>query len=144
MSNDVPTEHFANLITSVPAIADETSDLAERQTLAMQTVASLIDADAGFWAWGRGWPDQDAISPLAIIDFGLTDKQRTYVIECSLDRDADIGFRTRVVGRVRRDSMATSLHDDLFTKAEWDAMPFMRRQRQQSGIGSWLHSVFLA
>jgi DNA-binding CsgD family transcriptional regulator len=134
-------ENVASLFTSVIAIGDETSSLADRRQACLHAVARLAGADAGFWAWGRGWPDRSSVTALAMIDFGFTDEQRMIIATWALDREATQSFHARIVERVRRSLQATSLPEDVYTKHEWDAVPPMRRELTRASFDSWLHAV---
>ncbi|MFM9960322.1 MAG: response regulator transcription factor [Planctomycetaceae bacterium] len=115
--------------------------MAHRRKALLHVLAHLVQADAGFWFWGRGRPDQDSVTPMAIVDFGLTSQQRVIVMEWGLERDAQQTFHERVMAHLREDDQATTLYDDVFSKAEWDAIPKMRQQMRRGGWESWVHSV---
>lgn len=135
------TTIVGNLLESVVAIGDETFDLADRRRSLLCALCDLTAADAGFWAWGRGWPDADTLTPVAIIDFGFTDTQRADIVSWGLDQEAEKNFRSRFVEHVGEQQCVTSLREDLFSNIEWDAIPLMRRQLTNAGFGSWIHSV---
>src|SRR5262245_7278582 len=87
LAGEVPAAIAQQLLASIVAIAQEHPDLAERRRAVLSVLAQLVQADAGWRAWGRGWPDSSAVAPVAIIDFGFTDQQRAIVIEWALDAD---------------------------------------------------------
>lgn len=104
-------------------------------------LAQLVQADSGFWAWGRGHARDRSITPAAIIDFGFSDEQRGVVIEWGLSADANQNFTQRVLATMNGATQATTLCQDIFTPAEWNSMPVMRAQLARGGWENWLHSV---
>ncbi len=137
----LPTEIVGDLLASIFAIADESPSLADRRSAVLNTVAGLVKADAGFWAWGHGWPDEQSSTPIAQIDFGLTDEQRLCLMTALLDREAQKTMQRRIAPLVRLKSRATSGIHDVYTQAEWDTVPVVRQQLAKAGFESWLHSV---
>src|SRR5262245_12415230 len=85
----VPAAAAQRLITAVGQIGDSHAELAERRRAILGTIAELVQASSGFWAWGRGKPLTTAVAPIAIIDFGFTKEQRTTVIEWGLEERTD-------------------------------------------------------
>ena len=133
----------SQLLESVVAIGRTVTDLAEQRRAFVSVLANSVQADAGWWAWGRGRPDADAdsVTPVAIVDFGFTDQQRVAAIEWALSRDSHQDFRRRIMPRIIDGLRATTLYQDIFSEEEWAAMPGMRRQLAYGGWESWLHSI---
>ena len=131
------TDVIGGLVQRMLAISDELPNLADRRAAALNTVAQLVDADAGYWSWGRGWPNAGSVTPLAMIPFGFTDEQ----LKCAIEAVAELNIRHRTTDPVRDTSNVTLLREDLFADDEWNAMPLMRTQLMKAGFGGWLHSV---
>ncbi|MDB5388887.1 MAG: transcriptional regulator, LuxR family [Planctomycetaceae bacterium] len=141
ISEFLPTEIVGTLLASALAIGDDNPNLADRRRAILNVLAELIDADAGFWSWGRGWPEMESVTPIALVDFGFTDEQRGDIVAWSLDHDATRNFERRIEVRVRQNFQATSLCEDVFTDSEWDANPLMRQQLVKAGFEDWIHTV---
>jgi DNA-binding CsgD family transcriptional regulator len=62
-------------------------------------------------------------------------------MEWGFDAEQDRSFRPRILAQMGSRRAATSLWRDLYTPAEWDAVPLMRRQLIKGGWSSWLNSV---
>ena len=69
------------LLRAVAMIGDSQPELGNRRRTLLMELCDVVQADCGFWAWGRGWPGMQTVSPVAIIDFGFSDQQRRVVIE---------------------------------------------------------------
>ena len=144
---DSPTEHRVaaqiarRLLTAVVEIADSHPALAERRRAVLLTLADVVQADSGFWAWGRGWPDSSTVFPVAQIDFGVNDQQRAFIMTWGMDAETDRTFRQPIRAQMGKAHSATTLRADIFSTEEWEAMPYMRRQFMLGGWSSWLHSV---
>lgn len=141
IDNSISTTVGGDLLQSVLAIAEDSSELGERRRALVNVLAELVHADAGWWAWGRGWPNPDSITPVAIVDFGLTDEQRAILIEWGLDRDGAQIFRQRIRAQMGDSRQVASLRPQVFSDEEWAAVPAMRRQLERGGWKSWLHCV---
>lgn len=137
----LPRDTIARLVTAVAEIADTHSGLADRREAVLLALAELVQADCGVWAWGRGWPDSSMVVPVAVIYFGITDAQRSVLMQWGGAAETDRTFRPRVRAQMGTARSVTTLWQDIFTAEEWDAMPDMRRQLLEGNWSSWLHSV---
>jgi len=140
-AGSIPPDATHRLLAAVATIADNQTDLAQRRRTFLLELAELVGADAGFWAWGRGWPDSSSVTPVAIIDFGFTDQQRTVVIEWGLDANTDREFRQPILARMGEAKKSTDVRRDIMSDDVWAAYPRTRRQLARGGWNSWLHSV---
>jgi DNA-binding CsgD family transcriptional regulator len=138
---EVPASVAGQLIAAMGAIGDSQPNLSERRRAILHLLAELVQADSGFWSWGRGKPDATAVAPLAIIDFGLTHQQRAAVIEWGLDERTDTEFRQPIMQKLKTANSSTDTRGDLFSDDQWDQFPHMRKQLALAGWGTWLHSV---
>lgn len=107
----------------------------------MAELANLIQADAGFWSWGRGWPGSNSMSPVALIDWGLTDEQRGLLIEWGLSVDTDRNFRQPIMARMGPNRRSTVVRQEIVPDEVWQTNPYMRKQLESGGWENWLHSV---
>jgi DNA-binding CsgD family transcriptional regulator len=124
----------------VAETADDHSSLGDRRLAVLTILTEVVQADAGVWAWGRGWPSS-AVTPVAHIDIGCNDTQRIALIEWGMDAEIDRTFRDRVREQMGTAHAATTLWRDVYSPEEWDAQPPMRRRMVEGGWSSWLHTV---
>ncbi len=133
---------LVRLLGVVAQIADESPGIGVRREAAIRAVAELVGADAGTWAWGRGWPDSSSVAPVAVLPFGVTPDQMSLLMQWGNDPETDRTYRKPVCARMRATGSVTTIRHDLFSDLEWDAMPFMRTQLEKGGWSSWLNSAF--
>ncbi len=143
--SDVPLkfidiETANHLLTSVTRIADSTTDLAERRELLLNVLSRLTGASAGHWSWGRGLANANALFPVAVIDVGFSEQQKTTFIEVGLGPDADREFRQPIMRRMQGHSQWSSLRQDIHEDSDWPATNF-RRHLNSFGFDEWAHSV---
>jgi DNA-binding CsgD family transcriptional regulator len=100
-----------------------------------------VEADAGCWAWGRGWPLSSTVVPVAVVYLGVSDRQRAALMAWGLDAETDRTFRARVRAQMGDGHAATTIWQDIFPPEEWAAGPSMRGHLAIGGWSSWLHSV---
>lgn len=129
------------LLADVVAIADAERELVERRRRMLLALSREIQADAGVWSWGRGRPETGSVIPICVIDFGFDDRQRGVLTEWGLNGETDRTFRQPIRQQMGTSLSATTLWQDIFTPAEWEAQPYMRTQLAAGGWSSWLHSV---
>jgi DNA-binding CsgD family transcriptional regulator len=129
------------LLRAVATIGDSAVELADRRRALLGELSDVVQADFGFWSWGRGWPGVETMSPVAIIDFGFSDSQRGVVIEWGLSADTDRNFRQPIMARMGQDRRATNFRREIFPDAIWETCPTMRQRLASGGWESWLHSV---
>jgi DNA-binding CsgD family transcriptional regulator len=141
-STPTASAHIARrLLTLVASIAEDRLDLAQRRKALLQALVDLIAADAGWWSWGRGWPDSSAVAPVAIIDHGFTDQQRALVIEWALDPDTDKNFRQPILARMAGKNATVQVRREIVPDEIWKEQPYMRRQLATAGFETWLMAV---
>jgi DNA-binding CsgD family transcriptional regulator len=141
MDDSIARERVRRLLAAVTGIADTHNGLAERRRAVLVALADEIQADCGVWSWGRGWPDSTNVVPVAVIDFGVNDRQRGVLMQWGLNAETDRTFRQPILKQMGSGRAATTRWQDIYTPDEWDAMPFMRSQLLLGGWSSWLHSV---
>lgn len=129
------------LLRAVATIGDSYVDLRERRQALIVELCDVVQADCGFWAWGRGWPGMRTMSPVALIDFGFSDQQRGVVIEWALSTDAELNFREPIAARMGPDRRATNFRREIVADEVWETFPTTRQQLARGGWESWLHSV---
>ena len=137
----VPIRVAGRLVAAIAEIADVHAELAQRRRAVLTALAREVEADGGLWAWGRGWPDSSAVVPVAHIDFGMDQEQRTVIMDWGLDAEVDREFRGRIRAQMGVAKHVTTIRRDIFTAEEWEAIPFTRRMLRRGGWESWLHSV---
>jgi len=137
----VPPAIAERLLRAVVTIGDSYAELGERRRGLLVELCEVVQADCGFWAWGRGWPGMDTMSPVAIIDFGFSDSQRGVVIEWGLSADAHQEFRQPIMARMGPERRATNYRREIVPDTVWESFPTTRLQLARGGWGSWLHSV---
>jgi DNA-binding CsgD family transcriptional regulator len=141
MARPVPFSIAQRMLESVLAVGNQHTGLAERRQAFLVELGDLIDADAGWWSWGRGRPDSSTVAPVATIDFGFNHDQRTLVREWALDRESDRTFQQPILRTMRGASQITTLRCDIFSDAEWETTPAMRGMLARAGWDDWIHSV---
>jgi DNA-binding CsgD family transcriptional regulator len=140
-SPPAPAHIAQRLLTLIASIAEDHLDLAQRRKALLDELIGLIAADAGWWAWGRGWPDSSAVAPVAIIDHGFTDQERALIIEWALDPDTDKNFRQPILARMAGKNATVQVRRDIVPDEIWQEQSYMRRQLARAGFESWLHAV---
>ncbi len=140
-AGDLPAAVARRLLAAVATIGDGHPDLAERRSAFLATLAEVVDADCGWWSWGRGRPKDSTVTPIANISFGFTENQRAVVIEWGLDARSDREFREPIMAKMGDARSSTDLRRDIISDEQWATFPYMRRQLDLGGWGSWLHSV---
>lgn len=134
-------EPVSRLLAEVAAIGDDHAGLAERREAILAALMELVNAQAGVWAWGRGWPDSSGVIPVAVIYRGVSDEQRGALMVWGFDPETDRTFRQPIREQMGDRRAISTLWQDIFTRAQWAARPAMRTQLAIGGWGSWLHSV---
>src|SRR5262245_23599809 len=86
-------DKVAQLIEAVATTADAYAGLAERREAILGALLKLVEAQAGVWGWGRGWPDSSTVVPLAAIYLGVSDAQRGALMAWGLDAETERTFR---------------------------------------------------
>ena len=124
----LPRATAEQLLRTVTTIGDTVVDLAERRRALLVELCDVVQADCGFWSWGRGWPESKAMSPVAIIDYGFTELQRGIVIEWGLSSDTDRTFRQPIIARMGSDRRSTNYRQEIVPEEVWVTFPYMRQQ----------------
>jgi len=137
----LPAVVVENLLAAVIVIAGDHSDLAEKRQALLIKLAEFVQADGGYWAWGRGWPDTSTVAPVAILDFGFTDRQRAAMIELGLDEHTEQEFRLPIRARMGNALRSTYIRRDIISDEAWEKFPFVRQHLERAGWGTWMHSV---
>ena len=129
------------LLAAMTRINASQTDLTSRRQATLQALAEVAGFDGGHWAWGRGWPDSSSVVPVALITFGLDERQLRTIMDFGLRAELETEFRSRIRAQMGDSRHITSIRDDIFSTAEPDGDPVMQSMMIQGGWGSWLHSV---
>lgn len=139
--HSLPGERVCQLSAAIANIADEHAGLAQRREAMLAALMEMVHAQAGVWAWGRGWPQASGVVPVAVIALGFSQQQHAAFMRMALDPETDRSFRQAVLQQMGANRAATTLWQDVFTAQQWAEPPRLRRQLQEGGWGCWLHSV---
>lgn len=137
----LPAERASHLVAAVAAASDQHAQLEERRTAMLADLLKLVNAQAGVWAWGRGWPHANGVVPVGVVAQGFRCDQHAQFMRLAQDPDTDRTFRQAVLKQMGEHRAATTLWRDVFTLEQWSAVPKLRRQLNDGGWDSWLHSV---
>ncbi|SFH74970.1 helix-turn-helix transcriptional regulator [Planctomicrobium piriforme] len=138
---DVDQSRLRELTTWLSSSSVLSATPTQRRTLAVTFFAQLLEADVGFWAWGRGHPLKSTIVPIAIIDHGFSDAQRIAVIELGTDKVCNAEFQERAAPLLNATGQLTVTRREIFSDLEWRQRPRFRRYCEQMGMDSWIQSV---
>lgn len=122
-----------------PGLPDASVEERRRRLLAV--LGEIAEADAGHWAWGRGTPTESAIAPLAIIDFGYTDEQRSFMIAQALSDDSARLLQNRAMRFFDEHKQLVVKRQDVIPDGEWRETPQLVYHVARLGLDSWVHSV---
>ena len=129
------------LLESVVVIANNHRDLISRRMALLNRLTDLIGADAWTWAWGRGSPTQDTVTPLAALDHGFSDLQRRHYMEWAMSDDCHLDYRPRVIPRINDQGQVTTRRCDAYSDQEWSKNPAKRKMLNRCGWEGWIHCV---
>lgn len=116
-------------------------DLADRRRGLVASLAQLLGADAGHWAWGRGTPTAGDVAPLAILDYGYSPAQLTLMIEQALRPEAISMFQSRVMPLMNGCRHAGVTRRDIIPDSEWRDSACWQDYITQVGLDSWVHAI---
>ncbi len=134
------TETSESLRAVLEAAEAPTSSVNRRQAI-LGRLGELLQADAGHWAWGRGWPDNDAVLPVAVINFGYSDLELAEFYRFSLDARLRDDVSLPLLALRREDRVSCAVRRDAWPDDQWTADNWAFQTLQRRGKDSWLHCV---
>jgi DNA-binding CsgD family transcriptional regulator len=115
--------------------------LGELRRATLETLATLLPADAGHWAWGRGHPASASIVPVAFINFGYTESELAATYQFGLDPRMRDEFSLPMAALLRADNVACALRRDIVPNEKWNADNWLYQNVRRTGMDSWIQSV---
>jgi DNA-binding CsgD family transcriptional regulator len=125
-------------ITSPSFIALPIADKRESLTDKMR---QLIDAQVGFWGWGRGMPMDSGIAPVASILVGFTPVQISGLHQMALSENAHELINKPVRELLRLNSHVSVMRSQFWTDEQWSRDERVKTSFRQFGWDDWLISV---
>lgn len=144
MESQIGVPAVVELLSSMANIGDSSTTLDVRRTAVLQVLMNLSSSRAGFWSWGRGNPRANTIVPLAMLDVGMTEQQKTCLIETSSSPQMRELFQLRVLeaaGALSADMenlQVTTLRQSLVPD---ESTHFFQQGISRCGWYEWVHSV---
>ena len=134
-------DEIIQLFLVVTSIEQQAADIVERRAAVLERLAEIVEAEGGFWGWGRGHPVASAITPVASVSFGFTSQEWTAIIAASLDDDTKALCTWPIAERLRTTPHVTMARSMLWTDEEWYGSGMYARHLHSIGWDDWMTSV---
>lgn len=114
--------------------------LAKRREVFLNELGELIQADMGFWCWGRGHPSGNTLLPLAMMGFKMTADMQRLLLEIGLKPEMNESH-LRCTQFFGPDGQFSVIRSDVFPDEEWLTHPPYRLCLAEIGMDSFAESV---
>jgi len=137
----IPFCDFQQLLAFATSPEVLTATLVERRQRFLTEICQILKGDLGIWTWGRGFSVEDGLTPMAVIDHGMSLQQKVCMAEMALDRRNDLEFRSLIIPLMDDQRNATLLRQDLYDDAAWEKRPWFRKLSEGIGMQNWLMGI---
>jgi hypothetical protein len=134
-------ENDLALLLNLVAHCHANTDTAIRRKELLMGIASMIDADAGNWTWGRGRAENQSIAPVAMLEFGFTPQQMGAFMQIAMDPEHDDIFRRRILSLMGDRKVIATHTKQIITDQELADSPLCQNLRRQVGFHTWVHCL---
>ena len=134
-------ERISKLLLLATRIGSTGISIAQMREDILSQIANWVDAQFGFWAWGRGMPLDSSIAPVAAIPVGLTAQKWAGMQETALSEDTVRLMNAPVRELLRSSPHVTASRSTFWSDQQWSSDPFVERVLHPMGIDNWLVSV---
>lgn len=131
----------SDLLGAVVEVANGSSELAERRQLMLESLAELVAADAGLWAWGYGRPEDANVATLAALQVGLSIEQLSKLQEFSLSKQSTLEFQMPLMRFLDEGGILCATRRDVICDSQWNENSWVWQSVRGIGKDAWLHSV---
>lgn len=118
------------------------SDLDIRRRNAVAFICSFLNADFGFWSWGRGHPETDErVVPIALIPWGLEPFQSQQFFQLGMSDDSERWHRAPFLPLLRTETQVCRSRAHFWTDEEWTACDFRNAILRAVQLDEWMICV---
>jgi len=135
------TDKVRELIRWITAPSFIALSVAEKRESLTEHLSRSIDAQVGFWGWGRGMPMDNGIAPIASILVGFTPEQKIGLHQMALSENTHELLNVPVRELLRLDSHVSVTRSQFWTDEQWNRDERVKESFHRFGFDDWLVSV---
>ncbi|MCU0707285.1 MAG: helix-turn-helix transcriptional regulator [Pirellula sp.] len=123
-------------------LLDSEPNLDVRRGKAVEFLCQFLDADFGFWSWGRGHPETDErVVPIAMIPWGMESLQVQEFFQVGMSNDSDKWHRAPFLPLLRNQSQVCRSRPHFWTTEQWTTCDFRNAVTQAFRLDEWMICV---
>lgn len=115
-------------------------DIRRRQAVAY--LCQFLNADFGFWSWGRGHPETDElIVPVAMIPWGMEPDRIGWFFQVGMSQDSERWHRDPFLPLLRAQKQVCKARHHFWEDATWRACSFRNSILEHTSLDEWMICV---
>lgn len=145
-NESVQAEHHAledcRILLEGLVAMDAEPDLDTRRRNAVAFICQELDADFGFWSWGKGHPETDErVVPIATIPWGMEPNQIQQFFQLGMSDGSEQWHRAPFLPLLRNQPQVCRSRAHFWTDNEWTGCDFRNAVAQAVQLDEWMICV---